>query len=114
MFQFPSLVNLRPAVECPEGGPDFTGAVQRGHLFCDAENLTVALDTSFPVDLLRGRKDATALLAELEGGGRHPRHAALTTLELYQGSFLSADPEKSMAAAKKILGSFIRHFALTV
>lgn len=33
MFQSLSLVNSRPAVEYPEGGPNFTGAVQRGHGF---------------------------------------------------------------------------------
>ena len=69
--------------------------------------LMPVLDTSFIVDLLRGRKAATALLAELEGRGAILATTPITVLELYRGAFLSADPERNMAAAKKILGSLI-------
>jgi hypothetical protein len=71
------------------------------------ENLTVALDTSFLVDLLRGRKEALALLAELEGRGALLATTPITVLELYRGAYLSADPERNLAAAKKILVSLI-------
>ena len=63
------------------------------------------LDTSFLVDLLRGRGEALALLAELEGRGAPIFTTPITALELYRGSFLSADPERSLAAAKNLLAS---------
>jgi hypothetical protein len=69
--------------------------------------MTVALDTTFLVDLLRGRKEAALLLAELEGRGAILATTPITVLELYRGAFLSADPERNMAAAKKILAALI-------
>ncbi|HOO54151.1 MAG TPA: type II toxin-antitoxin system VapC family toxin [Methanothrix sp.] len=63
------------------------------------------LDTSFLVDLLRRREEALALLAELEGRGASLCTTPITALELYRGAFLSANPERSLAAAKKLLDS---------
>lgn len=65
------------------------------------------LDTSFIVDLLRGKEEALALLAELEGRGALLATTPITVLELYRGAYLSADPERNLAAAKKILASLI-------
>ena len=65
------------------------------------------LDTSFLVDLLRSKKEALALLAELEERGAALATTPITALELYRGAFLSADPERSLAAAKKILAALI-------
>jgi tRNA(fMet)-specific endonuclease VapC len=65
------------------------------------------LDTTFLVDLLRGRKEALALLAELEGRGASLCTTPITALELYRGAFLSANPERSLAAARKLLASLI-------
>jgi predicted nucleic acid-binding protein len=65
------------------------------------------LDTSFLVDLLRGRGEALALLAELEGRGASLCTTPITVLELYRGAFLSANPERSLAAAKKLLDSLV-------
>jgi hypothetical protein len=53
------------------------------------------LDTSFLVDLLRGRKKAAILLAELEGRGAILATTPITVLELYRGAFFSADPERN-------------------
>jgi predicted nucleic acid-binding protein len=72
--------------------------------------MTVALDTTFLVDLLRGRKGGRPPPPPPGGAGRPvcpPRHEALTSLELYRGAYLSADPERNMAAAKKILAALI-------
>jgi tRNA(fMet)-specific endonuclease VapC len=65
------------------------------------------LDTSFLVDLLRRRKVALDLLAELEERGASLCTTPITALELYRGAFLSANPERSLAAAKKLLDSLI-------
>lgn len=65
------------------------------------------LDTSFIVDLLRGKEEAGLLLAELEGRGALLATTPITVLELYRGAYLSADPERNLAAAKKILASLI-------
>jgi predicted nucleic acid-binding protein len=65
------------------------------------------LDTSFLVDILRRREEAALLLEELEGRGAHLATTPITVLELYRGAFLSAEPEKNMAAAKKILDSLL-------
>ena len=65
------------------------------------------LDTSFLVDLLRGREEALALLAELEERGTALATTPITALELYRGAHLSADPEGNLAAAKKILAALI-------
>ena len=71
------------------------------------ENLTAVLDTSFIVDLLRGRKKAALLLAELEGRGAILAATPITVLELYRGAYLSMDPERSLEAAKKLLAALI-------
>jgi tRNA(fMet)-specific endonuclease VapC len=63
------------------------------------------LDTSFLVDLLRGRKEALALLAELEGRGAHLFTTPITALEQYLRAHLSANSQKNLEAAKKILAS---------
>jgi tRNA(fMet)-specific endonuclease VapC len=65
------------------------------------------LDTSFLADLLRGRKKALALLAALEERGAPLFTTPITALELYRGAFLSANPEKNIAAAKKLLDSLV-------
>jgi len=65
------------------------------------------LDTSFLVDLLRRRKEALALLATLEARGAPLCTTPITALELYRGAFLSANPERNLAAAKKLLASLI-------
>jgi len=65
------------------------------------------LDTSFLVDLLRRRGEALALLAELEEKGAPLYTTPITALELYRGAFLSANPERNLAAAKKLLASLV-------
>jgi tRNA(fMet)-specific endonuclease VapC len=65
------------------------------------------LDTSFLVDLMRGRKEALKTLSELEERGVPLCTTPITALELYRGAHLSANPEKNLEAAKKILASLI-------
>jgi tRNA(fMet)-specific endonuclease VapC len=65
------------------------------------------LDTSFLVDLMRGRKEALKTLSELEEKSAPLCTTPITALELYRGAFLSANPERSLAAAKKLLASLV-------
>jgi len=65
------------------------------------------LDTSFLVDLMRGREEALAFLAELEERSAPIFTTPITALELYRGAHLSTNPERSLAAAKKLLASLI-------
>ncbi len=65
------------------------------------------LDTSFLVDLLRGRGEAQELLAELEEKSAPIFTTPITALELYRGAHLSKDPEKNLGVVEKVLASLL-------
>lgn len=65
------------------------------------------LDTSFLVDLIRGREVALEMLSDLEEKRAPLFTTPITVLELYRGAHLSANPEKNLEVAKKILASLL-------
>lgn len=65
------------------------------------------LDTSFLVDLIRGREVALEMLSDLEEKRALLFTTPITVLELYRGAHLSANPEKNLEVAKKILASLL-------
>lgn len=65
------------------------------------------LDTSFLVDLIRGREVALEMLSDLEVKRAPLFTTPITVLELYRGANLSANPEKNLEVTKKILASLL-------
>ena len=64
-------------------------------------------DTSFLVDLIRGREVALEMLSDLEEKRAPLFTTPITVLELYRGANLSANPEKNLEVTKKILASLL-------
>lgn len=65
------------------------------------------LDTSFLVDLIRGRKEAQDMLSELEANRAPFFVTPITVLELYRGAHLSRNPKKNLEVVKEILASLL-------
>jgi len=65
------------------------------------------LDTTFLVDLIRGREVALEMLSDLEEKSVPLFTTPITVLELYRGAHLSANPEKNLEIAKNILAALI-------
>lgn len=64
------------------------------------------LDTSFIVDLLRGRKEALQKLAEMEAQEISLSTTEINVLELYRGAYLSRKTHQNLEEIKKLLKSF--------
>jgi len=65
------------------------------------------LDTSFLVDLIRGREGAQEMLLDLEEKSVPLFTTPITVLELYRGAHLSRNPEKNLEVAKEVLASLL-------
>ncbi|KKG18604.1 twitching motility protein PilT [Methanosarcina sp. 2.H.T.1A.6] len=64
------------------------------------------LDTSFIVDLLRGREEALQKLAEMEAQEIPLSTTEINVLELYRGAYLSRKTHKNLEEIKKLLECF--------
>ena len=64
------------------------------------------LDTSFIVDLLRGKEDALQKLAEMEAKEIPLSTTEINVLELYRGAYLSRKTHQNLEEIKKILECF--------
>ncbi|HOW15959.1 type II toxin-antitoxin system VapC family toxin [Methanosarcina sp.] len=64
------------------------------------------LDTSFIVDLLRGREEALQKLAEMEAQEIPLRTTEINVLELYRGAYLSRKTHQNLEEIKKLLECF--------
>ncbi|MDI9395486.1 MAG: type II toxin-antitoxin system VapC family toxin [Euryarchaeota archaeon] len=64
------------------------------------------LDTSFIVDLLRGKEDALQKLAEMEAQEIPLSTTEINVLELYRGAYLSRKTHQNLEEIKKILECF--------
>lgn len=64
------------------------------------------LDTSFIVDLLRGREEAHQKLAELEVQEIPLSTTEINVLELYRGAYLSRKTHQNLEEVKKLLECF--------
>ncbi len=69
------------------------------------ENSTVILDTDILVDLLRNKKEAKVLVAELEEKGFAMLTTVITVFELYYGAHKSGQNEKRLQTTKTVLKS---------
>jgi tRNA(fMet)-specific endonuclease VapC len=69
------------------------------------ENSTVILDTDILVDLLRNKKEAQLLFAELEKKGFSMVTTVVTVFELYYGAHKSRQKEKRLQTTKTVLRS---------
>lgn len=56
----------------------------------------IVLDTSFIVDLLRGRESAREMLSRLDGGNESVCTTSINVLELYKGVFLSKRVDENL------------------
>jgi len=56
----------------------------------------IVLDTSFIVDLLRGRESAREMLSRLDGGNESVCTTSINVLELYRGVFLSKRVDENL------------------
>jgi predicted nucleic acid-binding protein len=65
----------------------------------------VVLDTSFLIDLLRRRPEATALLVALERDEVPCRTTVMNVLELYRGAWLSSVPERNRRECVELIAS---------
>ena len=64
------------------------------------------LDTSFIIDLIRGREEALMKLAELEAKEISLSMTEINILELYRGAYLSCKIQENIEVIKKIQESF--------
>ena len=64
------------------------------------------LDTSFIVDLLRGKEEALQKLAEMEAEGVSFSTTEINVLELYRGAYLSRKTHQNLEEIKKLLECF--------
>jgi tRNA(fMet)-specific endonuclease VapC len=64
------------------------------------------LDTSFIVDLLRGKKEALQKLAEMEVQEIPLSTTEINVLELYRGAYLSRKTYQNLEEVKKLLECF--------
>ena len=64
------------------------------------------LDTSFIVDLLRGKQEAHQKLAEMEAEGVSFSTTEINVLELYRGAYLSRKTHQNLEEIKKLLECF--------
>jgi predicted nucleic acid-binding protein len=64
------------------------------------------LDTSFIVDLLRGREEAHQKLAEMEAQEILLSTTEINVLELYRGAYLSRKTHQNLEEIKKLLECF--------
>ncbi len=64
------------------------------------------LDTSFIVDLLRGKKEALQKLAEMEAQEIPLSTTQVNVLELYRGAYLSRKTHQNLEEIKKLLECF--------
>jgi len=65
-----------------------------------------ALDTSFIVDLLRGKKEALQKLDEMEAQEIPLSTTEINVLELYRGAYLSRKTHENLEEIKKLLECF--------
>jgi len=65
------------------------------------------LDTSFIIDLIRGREEALMKLAELEAKEISLSMTEINILELYRGAYLSCKIQENIEVIKKIQESFL-------
>jgi predicted nucleic acid-binding protein len=65
-----------------------------------------ALDTSFIVDLLRGKEEAYQKLAEMEAEEVTLSTTEINVLELYRGAYLSRKTHQNLEEIKKLLECF--------
>jgi len=63
-------------------------------------------DTSFIVDLLRGKPEAQQKLAEMEAEGVSFSTTEINVLELYRGAYLSGKTHQNLEEIKKLLECF--------
>jgi tRNA(fMet)-specific endonuclease VapC len=64
------------------------------------------LDTSFIVDLLRGKKESLQKLAEMEADEVPLSTTEINVLELYRGAYLSRKTHQNLEEIKKLLECF--------
>ncbi|MDD3245570.1 MAG: type II toxin-antitoxin system VapC family toxin [Methanosarcina sp.] len=64
------------------------------------------LDTSFIVDLLRGKTEAHQKLAEMEAEGVSFSTTEINVLELYRGAYLSGKTHQNLEEIRKLLECF--------
>jgi predicted nucleic acid-binding protein len=69
------------------------------------EKSTVILDTDILVDLLRNKKEAQVLVAELEEKGFSMLITALTVFELYYGAHKSRQKKRRLQTTQAVLKS---------
>lgn len=62
-----------------------------------------ALDTSFIVDLLRGKRGASEKMAEMEAEGLPFYTTEINVLELYRGAYLSRRTHQNLEDINKVL-----------
>ena len=65
-----------------------------------------ALDTSFIIDLLRGKKEALQKLAEMEAEEVPLSTTEVNVLELYRGAYLSRKTHQNLEEIRKLLECF--------
>jgi len=68
--------------------------------------LMPALDTSFIIDLLRGKKEALRKLDEMEAQEIPLSTTEINVLELYRGAYLSRKTHENLEEIKKLLECF--------
>ncbi|HII79557.1 MAG TPA: type II toxin-antitoxin system VapC family toxin [Methanosarcina sp.] len=68
--------------------------------------LMPVLDTSFIVDLLRGKEEALQKLAEMEAQEIPLSMTEVNVLELYRGAYLSRKTHQNLEEIKKLLECF--------
>ncbi|MHC1624401.1 MAG: type II toxin-antitoxin system VapC family toxin [Methermicoccaceae archaeon] len=61
------------------------------------------LDTTFLVDVIRGKKSALKKLSELEDSSVSLVTTCMNALELYKGAHMSSNPSKNVEDVKSIL-----------
>ena len=67
----------------------------------------IVLDTSFIVDILRGRERALEMLSSFEEGGELVCTTSINVLELYRGVFLSKRVEENLKALIALLDQLL-------
>lgn len=67
----------------------------------------IVMDTSFVVDLLRGRADAQDMLSQMEQAGEVVCTTSMNVLELYRGVYLSKKVDENMKALIALLDGLL-------